>query len=186
MVEDWFLTSFSDLLMVVVSAIIMFAGIIILTRIAGLRSFSKMSSFDFAMTIAVGSIIAATLTTKEPVILQGAVALSVVFALQKSINILRQFGWFQRMVDNEPVLLMRDGELLMENMKRSRVCLDDLRANLRKANILELSQVRAVVFETTGDISVLHSSDVDVELEPWLLVEVGGAPTAESAPLAKD
>lgn len=33
----------------------------------------------------------------------------------------------------------------------------DLMAKLREANVLQLSQVKAVVFETTGDISVLHS-----------------------------
>ncbi|AWV91441.1 DUF421 domain-containing protein [Bradymonas sediminis] len=181
--EDWFLTSFSDLLMVVISAIIMFAGIILLTRIAGLRSFSKMSSFDFAMTIAVGSIIASTLTTKEPVILQGAVALSIIFVLQKVTNILRQYRWFQQVVDNEPVLLMKGGELLLDNMERSRVTLDDLRSKLREANVLELSQVRAVVFETTGDISVLHSADASVELELWLLEGVRDAPEPKSNPL---
>ena len=35
---------------------------------------------------------------------------------------------------------------------------------LREANVLQLSQVKAVIFETTGDISVLHSEDqIDID-----------------------
>ena len=36
---------------------------------------------------------------------------------------------------------------------------DDLRAKLREANVIHMGQVRAVVFETTGDVSVLHGGD---------------------------
>lgn len=46
-------------------------------------------------------------------------------------------------------------------------------AKLREANVLDLSQVRAVVFESTGDIAVLHTTDSDQELKDWLLEGVG-------------
>lgn len=48
----------------------------------------------------------------------------------------------------------------------------DLRAKLREANVLELSQVQAVVFETTGDIAVLHSDKASQTVEAWLLEDV--------------
>lgn len=52
-------TSSSQLGFVVVSAVLMLAGIIGYVRLIGLRSFSKMSSFDFAVTVAMGSVLAA-------------------------------------------------------------------------------------------------------------------------------
>lgn len=186
MLEQWFLVPFSVLGMVLLSTLCVFIAVIAFTRLAGLRSFSKMSSFDFAMTIAVGSLMASTLISKDPPLLQGVVALAAIFGLQKAISIARRFSWFSRILDNEPMLLMRDGEVLTQNLERARVTLDDLRSKLREANILERSQVRAVVFETTGDISVLHSSDASVELEAWLLHDVQGAPSVDSDPLAKD
>jgi uncharacterized membrane protein YcaP (DUF421 family) len=54
-------------------------------------------------------------------------------------------------------------------LKKARVTEADLRSKLREANVLELSQVRAVIFECTGDIAVLHTKDEDVEVEDWLL-----------------
>ena len=59
---------------------------------------------------------------------------------------------------------MRNGIILKENLDRSGVSMEDLMAKLREANAIKLSNVKAVVFETTGDIAVLHgegSEDVD-------------------------
>ena len=72
-------------------------------------------------------------------------------------------------VDNCPLLLMEGPEILWDNLKSSRVTLQDLQAKLREANCLNYEQVRAVVLEATGDISVLHSTDPEERLEPELL-----------------
>lgn len=75
-------------------------------------------------------------------------------------------------MDNTP-LLLRDGPTILEhNLIKAQVINGDLRAKLREANVIKLSQVRAVVFETTGDISVLHTADEGKELKDWLLKDV--------------
>lgn len=175
MFEKWLLASLPDLGFILLTAVGMYLAVIIYTKIAGLRSFSKMSSFDFAMTVAVGSMIATTIAAQKPPLLQGVVALAALYGLQKLVSNLRRFDWVANIVDNDPVLLMRDGEMFIDNMRSTGVTEGDLRSKLREANVLELSQVRAVVFETTGDISVLHSDDDEVELEAWLLEGVRDA-----------
>lgn len=52
---------------------------------------------------------------------------------------------------------MRGSEILDDNLKEAEVTHDDLRAKLREANVTQLSQVKAVVMESTGDVSVLHN-----------------------------
>ena len=141
--------------------------------INGKRSFSKMSSFDFAMTVAIGSVIATTILSKSVSLWQGAVGLAAVYLLQISAAMLRRFSIVQKLIDNQPMLLMDGEEILHENLKKARVTEADLRSKLREANVLELSQVRAVIFECTGDIAVLHTKDDDVEIEDWLLKDVG-------------
>lgn len=59
---------------------------------------------------------------------------------------------------------MRDGEFDRAAMKKSRVAESDVWAKLREANALDLAQVRAVVLETTGDISVLHGDSLNPAL----------------------
>jgi uncharacterized membrane protein YcaP (DUF421 family) len=52
---------------------------------------------------------------------------------------------------------MKGSEILWRNLKAHRVTEADLYAKLREANIVDMKQVLAVVLETTGDISVLHT-----------------------------
>jgi uncharacterized membrane protein YcaP (DUF421 family) len=167
--EKWFEASTTSLIGIVLTAIGIYFATIIFTRLAGKRSFSKMSSFDFAMTVAIGSIIATTVLSKSVSLLQGIVGLVAVYILQVLVAILRKLEIVQKLIDNKPLLLMDGEEILQENLKKARVTESDLRSKLREANVLELSQVRAVIFESTGDIAVLHSKDEHVKVEDWLL-----------------
>lgn len=169
--EKWFEASLTSLIAIVLSAIGIYITVIIYTRIAGKRSFSKMSSFDFAMTIASGSILASTILLKNVSLIQGAIGLLAVYILQIGTAFLRRYPFFQKMTDNEPLLLMQEGKIFYENLKKAHVTESDLRGKLREANVIQLSEVRAVVFETTGDVSVLHCSP-DTKLEEWLIKDV--------------
>jgi len=166
--EDWIYTSWSAVAMTIVSILVIYAAIIIYTRIFGLRSFSKMSSFDFAMTIAIGSLFASTIATPSPPLLLSLVSFGLLFLGQKSISLARGRASMQQTVDNSPILLMAHGEILHENLRHANVTEDDLRGKLREANVLDYREVKAVVFETTGDVSVMRGG-AERRLDPDLL-----------------
>jgi uncharacterized membrane protein YcaP (DUF421 family) len=156
-----------------VNALGIYVAVIVFTRMAGLRSFAKMSSFDFAMTVAVGSVIASTISSSFVSLAQGAVALAALYVLQVVVAQLRVRGGFGA-VDNSPLLLMWDGEVIRDHLVKGQITEDDLRAKLREANVLHAGQVRAVVLETTGDVSVLHGEPDGPPLDPELLQGVVG------------
>lgn len=170
--KKWFSTDLESLFAISVTALVIYIAVIVFTRIFGKRSFSKMSSFDFAMTVAVGSLIATTVLSKSVSLLEGVAGLFVVYLYQLTAALLRKWKPFRKAIDNEPLLLMDGPDILQDNLLKARVTEGDLRSKLREANVLDLSQVRAVVFETTGDIAVLHSNDEDSKLSPWLLKDV--------------
>lgn len=170
---NWITTSWSSLLMVVISALGIYSFLLLCVRVAGLRSFAKMSSFDFATTIATGSILAATLLTKDTPLLQGMVGLAAVFVAQYVVSWLRRHTSFMPvLVDNEPLLLMAGPDILEENLGTARLTTNDLYAHLRQAGIIHPKEVLAVVLETTGDISVLKKGQSDYNLDPDLLADV--------------
>lgn len=169
--EKYFGFSIEALLAVFLSAVGIYFTVILLTRIAGKRSFSKMSGFDFAMTVAIGSIIGSTLLLASVNLMTGIIGLCSIYLLQQLVAYLRRFPSVGRIVENKPLFLMKGSQVLADNLKRARVTKADLRAKLREANVTRLSQVKAVVFETTGDISVLHVQE-DQEVEKWLLEDV--------------
>lgn len=148
----------------IVQTALAIVAVIALARLNGLRSFSKMSSFDFALTVACGSLLATMMTSgRGP--WPGLVALITLFALRFGISRLRVvFPQLERATDNRPLMLMYDGRLLSENLPRARVSEADITAKLREANALDPAQVRAVVLEATGDVSVLHGHTLDPAL----------------------
>ncbi|MGM0932112.1 MAG: DUF421 domain-containing protein [Bacteroidota bacterium] len=170
--EKWFEFTTESLIAIALTAAGIYLAVIVFTRIAGKRSFSKMSSFDFAMTVAIGSIMATTILSASVSLPQGIVGLAAVYILQMSAAICRRIPWFQHAIDNSPLLLMDGKNILHENLKKARVTEGDLRSKLREANILDLSQIRAVIFETTGDISVMHTLDENQKIEDWLTKDV--------------
>ena len=167
--EFWFATSGTAILGVLLSVLGIYLVLILLTRWGGLRSFSKMSSFDFAITVAIGSLIASTVLTSSPPLLQSAVALAALYALQIGMAAIRaRSEAVAGAVDNQPLLLMAGREVLHDNLRRSKVTEGDLRAKLREANVLSLDHIHAVVFEATGDVSVLHG-EPGADFDPSIL-----------------
>lgn len=151
---------------------VLLVTVIALTRLIGLRSFSKMSAYDFAITVAFGSTLAATVVNPSISLGEGMLAFAVLFVVQWIVGVARTASRaVEDAADNTPLLLMRDGTILHDNLRKARVTEADLMGKLREANALRISDVRAVVFETTGDISVMHGEG---EVDERLLEDVRG------------
>jgi uncharacterized membrane protein YcaP (DUF421 family) len=171
-------SSWSDLALVVLSSILMLAGILAVVRLVGLRSFSKMTPIDFSVTLATGSVLAAVALSNSALV-DGLVAVSTLLGVQAAISFARSRWGFAAVTDNVPMLLMAGPRMLDANLARSRVTADDLRAKLRGAGVRNFEEVRYVVLETTGDVSVVHG---DGELDPRLLAGVKDAERLWSPP----
>ena len=137
--------------------------VIALTRIVGLRSFSKMTNFDFVITVASGTVLAGMgRATDWQGFAQAAVVMFALFAVQLVIaKIRKRSQTFEEAIQNDPILLMVDGRFCQKAMDETRVSRSDIIAKLRESNTMGFDEVRAVVLETTGDISVMHGDNLD-------------------------
>jgi uncharacterized membrane protein YcaP (DUF421 family) len=154
MVASWLVSSWSTVGWIVVSGVLVVAATIAIVRLIGLRSLAKMSAFDFAVTVAIGSIIAQTVTTPTPVS-DGVAAVFTLLAVQWIIAQLRRRSVGIRVVDNRPILLVRDGTFIDDALDSARITRSDIYGHLRKSNVHSMRDVLAVVLETTGDLSVV-------------------------------
>ncbi len=151
----WFDISITQFSGIIFSSLALYFIMMIAIRIVGLRSFSKMSGHDFAITVAIGSILATTIIAKEPSVLQGGLAIAFLLMIQTLFSYWR-LNRENSYLENKPLLLMKDSKILKENLKKAKITENDLIAKLREANVLNMEEVQAVVFEVTGDVSVLH------------------------------
>jgi uncharacterized membrane protein YcaP (DUF421 family) len=162
--DSWLFTSWENAGWIVLSGAVMLLVVVAIIRVVGLRSLSKMSSFDFAVTVAIGSILGSVVASSSSVA-EGALAVGSLLAMQWIIAQFRRRSFGGRVVDNTPLLLVRDGTFLDDALTTARVTRSDVYAKLRQANVHTMDQVIAVVLETTGDISVVHGDGrLDAEL----------------------
>lgn len=140
--------------------------VVFVVRLIGLRAFSKMTAFDFVTTVAVGSLLAgASQAEKWDEFFQPALSMFSLLGVQYIIARARKASdLVEEAVQNTPVLLMHDGEILDPALQATRVSRGDLIAKLREADVTDFAQVRAVVLETTGDISVLQGERLSLRL----------------------
>ena len=167
---SWLNTTLTAILMAVISTAGIYAALILFTRLSGVRSFSKLSSFDFAITVAIGSVIASTILADTPSLSLSVIALLSLFLIQMIVATLRRSSSIVRgLVDNKAVLLMKGDKMLHDNMRKAKITRADLLAKLRESNVLKMDQIYAVIMESTGDISVLHHDKEEVDFDPELL-----------------
>ena len=169
---DWIISSFPELAKTFASSILVMAVTLLIIRFYGLRSLAKMSSVDFASTIAIGSILASVAINGNTSLLKGAVSIFTILGFQQIFSFFKQRSKrVNKIAENTPVFLMEGSTILHENLRKSGVTQDDLMAKLREANVVKLTEVKAVVFETTGDVSVLHG-EKDKEVDEIILSAV--------------
>ena len=159
-------------LTVVVTTVGIYLTFVVLVRLAGYRSLASTASFDFAAVVALGAVIGRTALLTDPTLLIGILALTTFFAMQGLFGHLRRNHRFDRLAHRPPTLLVHDGALLRENMRKVRVIEGEVRQAVRQAGARSLDEVRCVVLERNGVISVVRSTE---PVDSWLLEDVAGA-----------
>lgn len=155
--DDW-----ESLLQIVIKAVVGFAALVFLLRLVGKRSVAKLNAFDLVLVFTVGSILATTILNTQTTLSEGLLALAMLVALQwLTAWLATRSQGFRSLIKSEPTLLAYDGKLLHDNMKRERIAEVELLAALRQQGIHDVADVKAVVLETEGEISVLKPQEGD-------------------------
>lgn len=151
-----FFNSWAGLIRTVVVGVLAYFGLILLVRISGKRTLSKMNAFDFIVTVALGSTLATLVLSKDIALAEGMLAIAMLIFLQFIITWLSvRSKTVSRLVKAEPRLLYYQGEFLWNAMKTERVNQGEVLQAMRSQGINH-EDVEAVVLETDGSFSVVN------------------------------
>lgn len=152
--------SFYALLRIALGAIAAYATLIVLLRVAGKRSLSKLNAFDFIITVALGSTFASFVLSKDVSFADGLVALVMLIGLQYGLTRASiALPVVKRMVRSEPRLLLRDGKFDQAALRAERVTEGEALAAIRKQGHGRVEKITALVLETDGSFSVIGARD---------------------------
>lgn len=169
-----FFDGWGEVARVLVMGVCAYLALILLLRLTGKRTLSKMNAFDLVVTVAIGSTLATILLSREVSLAEGVTALGLLVFLQYAIAWLSvRSSLVDRLVKAQPRLLFYRGEFLHQALLAERVNEDEVLAAVREQGCPSLDHVEAVILETSGIFSVLRrGADADPSA---LLQPVGGA-----------
>ena len=137
-------------------AIALFLFILVLTRTMGRRELSSLAPFDMILLIVLGDAIQQGLTQDDYSVTGALIAITTLALMQRGTSYLSfRFGFFRRLLEGEPVIIVQDGRVIESNLRRERLTAAEVSEEARQNQIESLEQVKWAVLEPNGQISFI-------------------------------
>lgn len=148
---------------VLVVGTLAYGSLVVLLRISGKRTLSKMNAFDLTVTVALGSTLATVLLSKDVALAEGVAAFGLLIGLQFLIT-WSSTRWpaIEHLIKAEPSLLYYKGRFAPGMLRRQRVTEAEVLAAVREQGHATLAEIDAVVLETDGSLNVLANVGADL------------------------
>ncbi len=160
-VASWFLDTWPNLIKAVVVGVSSYLSIILMLRISGKRTLSKMNMFDWIITLGMGSVMATSLTDPSVPYARVIVSFATLICAQYVVTWLSvRFQAIDNLVKAPPSILYYQGKFLREEMKRERVPESEILSAMRQSGYGSPSDVDAVLFESNGKLVVMQKLTV--------------------------
>lgn len=151
----WF-DSWSAVVRVLAVGLASYAALVVFLRLSGKRVLAKLNAFDLVVTVALGSVLASAVISQEIRYADALAGMLVLVGGQVVIS--RVTTWLpggRRFVNAEPTLVVRDGEVLEDALRRQRLTESEVHQAIRSSGQGGVGSVAAVVLEADGTLSVI-------------------------------
>ena len=174
--------------MVVYRTVLFYFALIAVIRLLGKRQVGQMEPSEFVVTMLMANLASVPLEDWDIPVWGGLVPMGIVFLCERAISLLcLKSIRARRLLCGKPVILIENGNLLQENLRRTRVNLDELSGHLREQGVLAMETVQFAILETNGSITVFPYPQPPQKQElPYTVISDGHILTANLALLGRD
>ncbi|WP_425058105.1 hypothetical protein SCACP_27550 [Sporomusa carbonis] len=146
-------------LVVIIRSVISFFALLLFVRLMGKQQVAQLTFFDYVVGITIGSM-ASTISVQVNENLVSTMAglatwtiLAIILAILSMHNV-----WIRKMVDGEATIVVADGKILEDNLRKIRIPMEQLLSELRTQGVFNITDVEFVMFEPGGKISIQKKS----------------------------
>ena len=134
--------------------------LILSIRMMGKRQIGQMEASEFVVTMLVANLASIPMQDAAIPLYSGLLPILVVLGMELTLSglILRSV-LIRRFFCGKPVILIDNGKILLENLRKTRVTLDELTGHLRSKDVLDVQTVQFAILETDGSLSVFPYPD---------------------------
>lgn len=138
-----------------IRTIILYIILIAVIRMMGKRQIGQMEASEFVVTMLVANLASIPMQDGGIPLFSGIVPIVTVLGMELVLSTasLRSIR-LRKLLCGKPVILIENGKILQENLRRTRVTIDELTGHLREKDVLDLSSVQYAILETSGNLSV--------------------------------
>lgn len=135
--------------------IVLYLILIAVIRLMGKRQIGQMEASEFVVTMLVANLASIPMQDGGIPLYSGLVPILTVLGAELVLSALSLRSIrFRRLLCGKPVILIENGKILQENLRKTRVTLDELTGHLREKDVLDLASVQFAILETNGNLSV--------------------------------
>ena len=135
--------------------IVLYLILILAIRLMGKRQIGQMEPAEFVVTMLVANLASIPMQDGGIPIFSGIVPILTVLGMELVLSALSlKSSKLRKLLCGKPVILIENGKILQNNLKKTRVTLDELTGHLREKDVLDLRSVQYAILETNGNLSV--------------------------------
>ena len=124
-------------------------------RFLGKRQIGQMEPSEFVVTMLVANLASIPMQEEGIPLFAGVVPILTVLGVELILSALSLRSiWFRKVLCGKPVILIENGNILQQNLRKTRITLDELTGHLREKDVLDLRAVQYAILETNGNLSV--------------------------------
>ena len=124
-------------------------------RLMGKRQIGEMEASEFVVTMLVANLAAIPMQDAAIPLYSGLVPILTVLSMELVLSgLIMHSVLIRRFFCGKPVILINNGKIMQDNLRRTRVTLDELTGHLREKDVLDLKSVQYAILETNGNLSV--------------------------------
>ncbi|MBR5451759.1 MAG: DUF421 domain-containing protein [Clostridia bacterium] len=139
--------------------ILVYVFVIFSIRIMGKRQIGDMQPGELVITILISDLAAAPIVDPDMPIIIGAIPVLTLVVLEFVISkIVLKSIFVRRLMNGHSAIIIRDGKIEQQLLKKLRISVDDLMELLRGENVFDISDVAYGILETNGSMSVMLKS----------------------------
>lgn len=151
----------ADWMSIVIRSFFALVFLFVLTRILGKKQISQLTFFEYVLGITIGDLAGAISTDVDVEFWHGVIAILVWVLIPLTLEILTLKSktlrlWFE----GRGTVVIKDGKILEDNLKKERYTGDELLAQLRTKSVFRMADVEFAMLEASGDLSVLLKSEL--------------------------
>ena len=138
-----------------IRSVILYLLLILVIRVMGKRQIGQMEASEFVVTMLIADLASVPMQNNAISLFSGLVPILAVLALELILSVasMKLVG-VRKLLCGRPVILIEHGKISDRNLRRTRVTLDELTAQLREQGVLDPATVNYAILETNGEISV--------------------------------